>query len=312
MTSPGAAGGAGGGQSSGEPAAPPGGAVVGYFIPANPTPAGPIVPFAALRRAFRRHWIAMLVLTVGFGVLAIVAAAYATPKYRATVVVSIVDNKAADRGLGSLVGQFSGLASLAGIQLSGGGSRQETLALLRSREFTAAFIDAEKLMPVLFDARPVEGKKPPTMNEAVQLFDESIREIEEDKVTGLVKLSIRFRDRELAAHWASELIARANERARGRVVAEADRSIAYLNRELAQSTNIELQQAIYRLIQEQLNTKMLASVRTDYAYRVIDPAVVPDADRPVSPRRALYLAFGLLFGLLLGGTYAIWRDRRAL
>jgi uncharacterized protein involved in exopolysaccharide biosynthesis len=39
---------------------------------------------------------------------------------------------------------------------------------------------------------------------------------------------------------------------------------------------------------------MLANVREEYAFRVVDPASVPDADKYVWPRRALILALGLV------------------
>ena len=44
---------------------------------------------------------------------------------------------------------------------------------------------------------------------------------------------------------------------------------------------------------------MLAKVRDDYAFRVIDPAVTPEEGRFVRPKRLLLLAAGIVFGAFL-------------
>ena len=83
------------------------------------------------------------VFTLGAVALAFVL----TPKYRAEVVIEPADSSS---GLGDL-GQLGGLASLAGINIGGGMSKKSDAALeyLRSRTFTAGFIQRHGLMPLL-------------------------------------------------------------------------------------------------------------------------------------------------------------------
>jgi uncharacterized protein involved in exopolysaccharide biosynthesis len=45
---------------------------------------------------------------------------------------------------------------------------------------------------------------------------------------------------------------------------------------------------------------MLANVAQEYAFRVVDKAMVSDASDPVQPRRVLILLSGLLLGLATG------------
>ena len=45
---------------------------------------------------------------------------------------------------------------------------------------------------------------------------------------------------------------------------------------------------------------MLANARQEYAFAIVDPAVVPDADSFVRPKRATFVVAGVLFGLILG------------
>lgn len=53
---------------------------------------------------------------------------------------------------------------------------------------------------------------------------------------------------------------------------------------------------------------MLANVRDEYAFKVIDPAVMPEYRDIVRPRRALMLALGLVMGSLFGMMVAFGRE----
>jgi uncharacterized protein involved in exopolysaccharide biosynthesis len=55
---------------------------------------------------------------------------------------------------------------------------------------------------------------------------------------------------------------------------------------------------------------MLAHVTQEYALRVINKAIAPDADNPVKPNKILFVALGLLFGALLGIAVALILHRR--
>jgi LPS O-antigen subunit length determinant protein (WzzB/FepE family) len=92
-----------------------------------------------------------------------------------------------------------------------------------------------------------------------------------------------------------------NERLRAEAIRNADLSIDYLNKELAKTNLVEMQQAIYRLIQNQVNSAMLANVQREYAFRVIDPAVAPETR--VSPKRTVMTLVGGATGLFVG---VIW------
>lgn len=253
------------------------------------------------------------------------AFALSWPKtYRAQVVMSIVTPESG--GLGGLLGQFGGLASLAGMGgLSLGRSNTtEPVAVLSSREFAARFIQENDLMPTLFPRRwDAEAKrwksddprKIPTLGDGVKKFTGSVRRVNIDEETGLVVLTVDWRDREKAARWANAMVARANREMRERAIAEAQKSIEYLNAEAAKSDVQPLRDAIYRVVETQVKTIMLARVREDYAFRVIDPAMVPDANKHHWPRGSIVMGVALLVAMLLAtlwvcGTYLLDRVRQ--
>ncbi len=96
------------------------------------------------------------------------------------------------------------------------------------------------------------------------------------------------------------MVALVNRKMRSDAIQEAEQSIEYLNQELSKTSAIELQQGIYRLIESNLNTIMLANVRDEFAFRVLDDAAAPDADDYSSPDRGMVIFLGFIFGVIVG------------
>ena len=144
---------------------------------------GQITLDAVFRAAWRMRWLMLACVVVCTG-LAAAAAWIMTPKYRVSAVMIPVKGDDSRSALSSVVGQLGGLASLAGVALSGGGNKDEYLEYLRSHEFTARFIEDEKLLPVLFAKKwdathgrwnVVDPDDVPTLNDGVDFFDRGIR-----------------------------------------------------------------------------------------------------------------------------------------
>jgi uncharacterized protein involved in exopolysaccharide biosynthesis len=148
----------------------------------------------------------------------------------------------------------------------------------------------------------------PTMQDAVELFDKKVINVVEDRDRGLISVTVEWRDRELAAKWANLMIARVNEQLRARRLVELDKSVSYLNHEIDKTSVVELRASLFKLVEGQINERMVASVRDEYAFQVIDPAVAPDADRYVRPRKALMAAIGFMLGLLVCGAWLASRQ----
>jgi len=263
---------------------------------------------AALRRD---RWLHLSI----FAFCLAVAAAFAfltEPVYRAQAVLLPVSASEQDGLLSGLQGSGLGsLAGLAGIELGAGDEfRKEALALLTSRDFTVRFIEDEKLLPLLFakkwDERAqrwrVEESKIPTIDQGLERFDRSVRKVTEDRRNGLVLVSIEWPDRQRATQWANTLVARANAELRRRTIDDSERRLEFLRRELAKTDVVGLQQTLYRMMESELRKITIASVREQYAFRVVDPARVPLKNRQVRPRRALDLLLG--FGVAL--AFSIW------
>lgn len=271
--------------------------------------------------AMLKQWQLIAVVAGSITVFAAAWALLAKPIYRAEILIAPVETGSAESSLGGLVGQFSGLASLAGLDLKSNQSKEEALAVLASRRFTEAFVESNNLMPLLFaekwDAKKAgwsvdDAEDVPTIEDAHNLLNKKIREIAENPETGLVRISIDWYDRELAASWANMMVHHVNDDLRKSAISEAERSIDYLTKELEKTSIVGVQQAIFSLIESQVNVAMLANVREEYVFKVIDPAVPPDADRYIWPQRLLMIVVGFVVGLMIGSLIALIRSGRVL
>lgn len=256
-----------------------------------------------------RRWPLIVMISIA-GLIAGLAAAYLPePTYRAEALLAPAQGEDLEKGLGALAGGVGGLASLVGLMPKDGARQAETVLLMQSRSFAEGFIREHDLMPVLYakhwDApnRRWTGplaEKPPTLQSAAAWFVQDLLQLEQDAKTRTVRVSIEWRDPEVAARWVNDYVARANEVVRTRELAESAESLEYLGRELDRTQVLEMRAALHRLTEAQMQRATLASVRREFVFRVLDPAQAPEPDDIYKPKRVLLVALGLVTGLLVG------------
>lgn len=287
------------------------------------TSADDTVDLRLLLNSFWAHrwWVAfsIIVSSAAFSLIAL----NLTPTYRAsTVLVSTSGERNSLSGaLGAALVQVGSLAGLAGIASGGGdGTTEEALAVLRSRQFTERFITELNLLPTLFpkewDAAAgkwkVANHKRPTLAKAAKYFAEDIRMVTQDPKTRLVTVRIEWRDPQVAASWANELVKRLNAELRTRAITRSKASVAFLERELMSTSALGTKEAINRLIETQMRERMLANVTHEYAFRVVDIALPPDIDDPVRSSKLLLLLAGPVLGFVVGLVVARVRESMRL
>ena len=231
-------------------------------------------------------------------------------------------------GLAALAGQFGGLASMAGINLGGGGGVDKTqmaIEVMKSRQFTSQFIQRHKILPdlmavdkwnmsdnsITYDedlynlsantwVREVNApfKPEPSMQEAYKEFTKFVS-VNSAKDTGMVTVSVEHQSPAVAQKWVTWLIEDINRVMKDRDVAEANRSSEFLTKQIALTNVADIRSILYKLIEEQAKTIMFAEVRDEYVFKTIDPALVPEVK--AGPKRALIS----VLGILLGGMFAV-------
>jgi len=262
----------------------------------NPNPAPPayddeIDLWELWETIWSGRWLIVAIAGV-FTLGGVTYALLAQESYKADVVLAPADKKS---GAGGALAQFGGLASLAGISLPGAGEG-EPVAVLKSKDFARSFITDLNLMPVLFEGVDV-GDKKLDIRDAVAAFD-GVRSVSEDKRTSLVTLSVRWKDPDTAAEWANVLVKRLNDRLRTQAQEESERNVAYLQREIAATSVVSLQQSMGRVLEGEMQKLMLARGNEEFAFKVIDRATPPKQRE--APKRTLIALVSMLAGGFLG------------
>jgi uncharacterized protein involved in exopolysaccharide biosynthesis len=235
--------------------------------------------------------------------LSIAYALIATQWYRSDVLLTAAEQ----RSTPNIVNALGGLAGFAGVSV-GINNTVEPLAVLRSREFLGDFIEANDLMPVFYPEHFVDADEGPNVDpdeaapdirDAVRYFQNNVLSVSEDTKTGLVTVSIEWKDPQIAADWATSIVARLNQRMRSEALASAEANIANLESELSGTSVFTLQQSIGRLLENELQKLMLARGNDEFAFKVIDPAQV--AKVRSRPQRKLTV----ILGTFVGGVFAV-------
>jgi uncharacterized protein involved in exopolysaccharide biosynthesis len=252
----------------------------------------------------RRYYILAAMLVLGSGGLAL--GLIKTKEYQSQIVVAPVSaDSGHSGGLGALASQYGDLASLAGVSSPGASKKNESVAVLQSELLTETYITQQNLLPVLRNESWITRvrrwmgyePKPLTLWQANQLFKKSVRTVRDDKLTGLIYLTITWKDPVVAAKWANDIVNLTNSYLRDKAIREAERNIGYLNEQAAKTNILEARQAVFALLKDELNNEMLAKGREDYALKVIDPAFAPE--KPSSFGGLVLAIFGLIIGFVL-------------
>ena len=257
-----------------------------------------------LVRTLLQSWKLIFGITILCVVAAVVYAFLSPEVYKAeTLLVPAKEEK----NNASTLSQFGGLAAMAGISIPSDSNIEQVIATLQSGKFLRFFIEENELLPLLFEEswdaekqewRVSEESKKPTVHDAVDTFQKGLIEVDQDKKSGLVTLSVSWKNPEFATVWANELVKQLNKQLREKAISDSQKRVGYLEQELAKTTLKDMQEVLYNLLESEKQKAMLANVNEDFALEVIDPATVPEVRE--KPKRKLIIALGGICGGFLG------------
>ena len=257
-----------------------------------------------LIRALLHGWKMIAGITTLCTGLAVSRALFAPEVFKAETLLAPVQEE--KTGASSSLSQFGGLAAMAGISIPSDSNVEQVLATLQSRKFLRVFIKEKNLLPILFKEIWDADRKAwildskgdePTEQKAVESF-KGLLSVDVDKESGLITLSVSWKNPDVVAEWTNDLVKQLNEQLRVEAIADSKKRVGYLEQELAKTTLQDMRAVLYKLLESEKQKAMLANVNEDFALEVIDPAVVPA--NPQSPKRKLIVALGMLSGVFLG------------
>ena len=220
-----------------------------------------------------------------------------------------------DDSLTSQLGQFSSLARVSGISLpSKSGSRtQEAIERIKSFEFFSKYflpnVMLENISAVkrwnpnsnqlIYEEKVFDNltkkwlEDIPSEQEAFLAFNKALS-ITSDRKTGFVSISIEHKSPIIAKEWLDIIIYNINESMRLEDIDLAQNYINFLNKS-QQATNLQsLKVVASNLLENQMQTLMLASSSQAYIFKTINSPIIPELKS--GPSRAIICMAITIFG----------------
>jgi uncharacterized protein involved in exopolysaccharide biosynthesis len=278
----------------------------------------------------------VLVVVVATAVLSL----FMTNIFQAKALITPVGSKDTGGGtLSVLAQQLGGLPGLTALPMPGTASLAELVNLLNSNIVRTKMIEKNNLLPVLFheqwDPEKKEWKKGLSLNPMVLLRkvisvvtppDTNARKKEggapdiQDGLRALgdvvtvrqnikentVTITVDYPDPETAAGMAAQLLDALNDHMTGESKRVAKLNKEYLEDQIAKNSDFIIKQKIYNLVAQQIETIMMAEVKENFAFKILDPPIVPD--KKIKPNRMQMVILSFLVSLFVGIFVAFFKE----
>ena len=245
-------------------------------------------------------------------------------QYKATTLLAPTQSNSGD--FSRSLSQFSGLASLAGVNLKTSEVSESQIAqtVMRSQNFILHFInkydiavevfaangwskdtnslkinsevyDVAKKKWLLEDTRTKQNVSPSDWT--IYKKFETFLSISENKKTGLISVSVEYYSPEIAKKWVDLYIAEINKFMQDRQVKKIINNINYLQEQIKKTSIAEMQEVFFNIIGEQIKSRMLAEASPEYAFLIISPSLIPEEKS--NPKRSSICILGTIIGGML-------------
>jgi uncharacterized protein involved in exopolysaccharide biosynthesis len=242
--------------------------------------------------------------------------------------------------LGVLAQQFGGLP---GIAMPASSTTSEIMSLLNSNILREKMIRQYNLMPILFyndwdvqkqawkqghsnlsinplyyvsllvkaispaSAQGPQKKDPdvPDTWDALRLLAEMVT-VSRNSKENTITISAEFHDPELAARIVDYFLVTLTDymSAEAKRVAAINRK--YLEEQLGSTADPFIKQKTYNMIAQQIETGMMAEVKENFAFKMIDPPLAPD--KTIKPKRGQIVLLSMVMSLFLGICIAFFLE----
>ncbi len=253
--------------------------------------------------------------------------------YQSEALLAPVD--ASSSLISGALGEYSGLAGLAGINLSPnvtGSNHKKAIELINSLNFFE-----KNIMPKIFlpDLMAIESwsmkdntiiyddsifqkninkwvrdfsypqKLIPSAQESFKIFKSAHLNLFEIKQTGYISLSIKHQSPLVAKQWVQLIFDEVNFFYRQKDKEESEKAVFFLNKQLLQNNLSEIRKVISSLLEKELQKLTLVEANKDYVFEYIFPPSV--MEKKSEPNRSLIVIVCFILGACLGMVIVLLR-----
>lgn len=276
-----------------------------------------------LNKLVKLLWSEKLLISSITSVFAIFAIIYALllPNYftSQSILYPVVDEAGESSALSSMASKYGGLAAASGISLPQNGGVNKTavmIATINSREFLAHLLEFDGIRQNLFATKSynpstkiieydenifdaetenwIDGM--PSTLEVYKMYGKAIS-LKEDKISGLITISITHMSPVFAKDFLQLIIYEINSTMRDKDIVESTESLNYLTNQLSKTSQSDIKFSINQLIESQLKKQMLTQVRKYYILNPIDAPFIPEEKS--EPKRSEIVIIITIIGFII-------------
>ena len=265
----------------------------------------------------------ILSTVLAFSILSIIYSLSLPNEYRSEAKLAFAQDAT---GMGMDAGGIGGLASMAGINISGEAKASESMVaveIMSSWSFIEDFISINNLEVELFASTGwneednsilIDKDKYDTVTNSwiderpssFKMYEEFIERltVEPDYMNGLVYVSFDHFSPHYATSVLNKLIDNINQHMKDRKLLMTDKNLEYLRVQLKETNNVDMKRIFFALVQEQVKERMLTLATPDYALDFVYRPMVPE--EKFKPVRSVMVILGSFLGFIFSSIYIIF------
>ncbi len=290
-----------------------------------------------LREFFRVFWnfrYKILISAIFVSLLFLGFSLFIPDTYESKAILKVEDETNNSGGMSSLVSQYAGIASLAGISIPSAGESKSSYIIetIKSKEFLKHLLKFDDIKinlvaaksfdkntkQIIYDSSiynkelkkwtrkaPNQRQRIPSYLEVYEDFYINNINVSQDKLSGFISITFNHISPYFAKDIIDLIIREVNSVIRNKDMNQSKRSLDYLELRLRETSNKDILDSINALISTQLKVQVLSNTKESYALSSIDMPYIPELK--AGPNRIYFLVIGLLLGFVTSSFFFLTR-----
>ncbi|HQE81100.1 MAG TPA: Wzz/FepE/Etk N-terminal domain-containing protein [Syntrophorhabdaceae bacterium] len=225
-----------------------------------------------------------------------------TPVYESKAVI-MPTTQTKDIGVGSMLAQQFGISGPSSPMAT------EVVSLLKSNTLRERIIKRYNLLKLFFEDDYEELKKQKNENELLWMglrrFDD-ITKVNFKQKDNTIEIVVGYKDPKIARDLVNYTLAELTDYMSIEAKRVAETNKKYLESQLENTADPFIKTKLYTLIAQQLETAMMAEVKENFAFKVLDAPMIPD--KRSKPKRKLMVLIAFVVSLFIGIFAAFLRE----
>jgi len=270
--------------------------------------------------------------------------ALSLPNIYSSTLKLVPTDQESENGLSSLASKYGGLASMAGINIGGGGnasSIEHAIELMKSWPYIDSFVEKHKLKVIfmatkgwnvktntlvydeeIYDAKSNEWRSgeqwfndetvsfEPSSYKTYEKIKKEFMSVNFDDEIGVFSITVNHYSPQVAYEIVNKLKDDINEYFKQEAKKEALASIAFLESKIENTTNAQMLEVFYSMIESHTQKVMMTEVNQEYLVKTLVRAKTAEPDVKSKPKRAVIVLLATMFGGFIGVFFVLFLNFR--